>query len=332
MTLLRPSLVRSAEALVHGGAPAALHAVQEATPLAAHAAADAAIVRTASSAGTSGSAVAQAVTGQRQLTIAVLGEHSNPSVVNIAHELTSLGHNAPIYDLNEFGLVRGSDTRDGVDALLLGAQPMPQLDGAVAYHGAMVPSDGLRKMRALERSGVVFVNPPKAIAISRDKWLSADAMQKQGVRTPTTRLLHGGSDLDAMVAELGSPTIFKLRIGTEGRGVFKVSDAGEARPIAETIFATGHNLVGQQMVKMAQPADVRAFVVDGRVVSAMERSAPVRANGLQDFRTNVSNGGTAAAISLHPDDAATAIAAGKAMGLDVAGVVLDFRKPRGPGS
>jgi ribosomal protein S6--L-glutamate ligase len=65
--------------------------------------------------------------------------------------------------------------------------------------------------------------------------------------------------------------------------------------------------------------DVRAFVVGGRVLGAIERSAPP---GGPTWRTNVSRGGGARAIELPADWAAMAVTAAAAIGADYAGVDL----------
>jgi ribosomal protein S6--L-glutamate ligase len=248
------------------------------------------------------------------LTIGVLGNAADPSTLAIARELESLGAEAPIIDLNDTSIING--------AVRWNDRKLPHLDGAVAYHGALVPKNGMKAMQTLERNGVTFINPTTSIRISRDKWTAADALQNAGVSTPRTRLLRNSSDVKAAVEALGSPTVFKLRVGTEGRGVYKVTDPSEAVPIAETVFATRRNLVAQEMVDVERPSDVRAFVVGDRVVASMKRTAPVQHGANKDFRANVSNGGTAEPIDLHPEDANTAIAAARAMGLDVAGIDL----------
>jgi RimK family alpha-L-glutamate ligase len=63
--------------------------------------------------------------------------------------------------------------------------------------------------------------------------------------------------------------------------------------------------------------DVRLFVVGGRVVGAIERTAPAG-----DWRTNVARGGSARAIDATPAWTDYAITAAGAVGADYAGVDL----------
>jgi ribosomal protein S6--L-glutamate ligase len=77
------------------------------------------------------------------------------------------------------------------------------------------------------------------------------------------------------------------------------------------------NILVQQFIKEAGGADIRAFVVGGKVVAAMRRQG---APG--DFRSNLHRGGSAEVIKLAPSERSTAVRAAKAVGLAVAGVDL----------
>ena len=71
----------------------------------------------------------------------------------------------------------------------------------------------------------------------------------------------------------------------------------------------------QEFIKEAGGADVRCFVVGGKVVAAMKRQG---AEG--EFRSNLHRGGSATVIKLSKEERATAVNAAKVMGLNVCGV------------
>jgi ribosomal protein S6--L-glutamate ligase len=71
-------------------------------------------------------------------------------------------------------------------------------------------------------------------------------------------------------------------------------------------------------------ADIRAFVVAGKVVAAMQRTAAVG-----DFRSNLHRGGVAKAIALRRHEREVALASANALGLTMAGVDL-VRTREGP--
>ena len=80
----------------------------------------------------------------------------------------------------------------------------------------------------------------------------------------------------------------------------------------------------QEFIKEAGGADIRCFVIGGKVVAAMKRQA-----GEGEFRSNLHRGGTASLIRLTPEERSTAMRSAKRMGLNVAGVDI-LRSNHGP--
>jgi ribosomal protein S6--L-glutamate ligase len=76
--------------------------------------------------------------------------------------------------------------------------------------------------------------------------------------------------------------------------------------------------------KEAGGADIRCFVVGGRVVAAMKRQAQP-----DEFRSNLHRGGEAVKVRISKEERAAAIRGAKALGLAVAGVDL-LRADSGP--
>jgi ribosomal protein S6--L-glutamate ligase len=83
-------------------------------------------------------------------------------------------------------------------------------------------------------------------------------------------------------------------------------------------------VIMQEFIKEASGADLRAFVVGGKVVGAMKRQAKEG-----EFRSNLHQGGSAVPIKLSEDEEDTAIAASRALGLGVCGVDI-LQSIRGP--
>ncbi len=97
-----------------------------------------------------------------------------------------------------------------------------------------------------------------------------------------------------------------------------------AKSVIEAFRQLEANILVQEYIKEASGADLRCFVIDGKVVASMKRQG---AEG--DFRSNLHRGGKAEKIKLTPEERSTAIRATKAMGLRVAGVDL-LRSNHGP--
>jgi ribosomal protein S6--L-glutamate ligase len=102
----------------------------------------------------------------------------------------------------------------------------------------------------------------------------------------------------------------------------------ETDKAAESVIAAFRqleaNILVQEFIEEAQGADLRAFVIDGKVVASMMRKA---APG--DFRSNLHRGGTAEKVKLSPEERSIAVRAAKVLGLRVAGVDI-LRSNHGP--
>ena len=208
----------------------------------------------------------------------------------------------------------------------------------VVYHGrsltpdVVIPRIGSRSTRygaAVVRQfvgiGVPSTVSPGGILRARDKLATLQALAERGVPVPLTSAARTPTGL-AEVLELvgGTPVVVKLVEGTHGSGVV----LAETRKAAESLLAAFHQLDAdfcvQAFVKEAQGEDLRALVVDGRVVAAMRRKAAAG-----EFRANLHQGGEAFPVILDPVEEETAIAAARCVGVDVAGVDL-LRTSAGP--
>ncbi len=110
--------------------------------------------------------------------------------------------------------------------------------------------------------------------------------------------------------------VIKPIFGSMGHGMVRVSDADTAFRVVKALDAVRSVFYVQRVVEHGG-RDVRAFVVGGRVLGAIERRAPEGA-----WRTNVSLGGVPRAFDLPPAWEVLALGAARAVGADYAGVDL----------
>jgi ribosomal protein S6--L-glutamate ligase len=80
----------------------------------------------------------------------------------------------------------------------------------------------------------------------------------------------------------------------------------------------------QEFVSEAKGEDIRAFVVDGRVVGAMKRKGKEG-----EFPSNIHRGGSTELIKLTDEQRRAALIATRSMGLSIAGVDM-LESDRGP--
>jgi ribosomal protein S6--L-glutamate ligase len=122
----------------------------------------------------------------------------------------------------------------------------------------------------------------------------------------------------------GAPLVVKLLEGTQGIGVVLAESQKAAESIIEGFMGVKANILVQEYIKESKGADIRCFVVGGKVVASMKRQGPEG-----EFRSNIHRGGTASTIRITPEERSTAVRAAKIMGLNVAGVDL-LRSNHGP--
>jgi len=198
-------------------------------------------------------------------------------------------------------------------------------DAVIPRIGASITFYGTAVLRQFEMMGVFPVSESVAISRSRDKLRSMQLLSRDGVGMPKTGFAHSPDDVQDLIKMVGgAPLVIKLLEGTQGIGVVLAETKKAAESVIEAFMGLKANILIQEFIKEAGGADIRCFVIDGKVVAAMQRQAPEG-----EFRSNLHRGGSATLVKLTPKERATAVKAAKVMGLNVAGVDI-LRSDRGP--
>jgi ribosomal protein S6--L-glutamate ligase len=200
----------------------------------------------------------------------------------------------------------------GVDAII------PRIGASVTFYGAAV-------VRQFEQMKVFSSVESQALVRSRDKLRSLQLLAKAGIGMPKTAFASSPRDIDQVINLVGgAPVVIKLLEGTQGIGVILAETHQSAKSVIEAFLDINTNILVQEFIKEAKGADIRAFVVDGKVVGAMLRKG---VDG--EFRSNLHRGGKAQLIELSKEEIVTAIKAAKKLGLAIAGVDM-LQSERGP--
>ncbi|HEX3159636.1 MAG TPA: RimK family alpha-L-glutamate ligase [Gemmatimonadaceae bacterium] len=165
----------------------------------------------------------------------------------------------------------------------------------------------------LEERGVPVVNSPRAIERTVDKFYTSALLQEAGLPTPETVVCEQLDDALAAFGAMGD-VIVKPLFGSMGLGMMRVTDADMAFRVFRALDMMRSVFYLQRTIDH-DGHDVRAFVVGGRVLGAIERRSP-------GWRTNLARGGRARAVELPPAWASLACRAAHAVGADYAGVDL----------
>lgn len=198
-------------------------------------------------------------------------------------------------------------------------------DAVIPRIGASVTFYGTAVVRQFEMMGVYCVNESVAITRARDKLRSLQLLSRKKVGIPVTAFAHSPDSISGVIREVGgAPCVIKLLEGTQGIGVVLAETKKAAESVIQAFMGLKSNILVQEFIKESGGSDLRCFVVGGKVIAAMQRTAPPG-----EFRSNLHRGGTAQLVKLTAAEKRTAINAAKVMGLNVCGVDL-LRSSRGP--
>jgi RimK family alpha-L-glutamate ligase len=208
----------------------------------------------------------------------------------------------------------------------LKAEPDASVFDVDAVLARIIPNGSLEQiifrvdaLHWIEQRGIPVVNSARAIERSVDKFFTTALLQESGLPVPETvvcdRAAAAMEAIRRMLAS-GGEVIVKPIFGSMGHGLVRIADAELAWRVVRPLEQIRSVFYVQRAIDSAG-RDVRLFVVGGRVVGAIERTAPPG-----DWRTNVARGGIARAIEPSSEWQDYALAATRASGADYAGVDL----------
>jgi RimK family alpha-L-glutamate ligase len=242
------------------------------------------------------------------LTIGIVGSSGGWHAQQLTDALAARGHEAQLVPVTRMVADVDGDVSvrslEGCDAVIVRGIPRGSLEQVIFR---------VDVLHALAERGVACVNGARAIERTIDKFLASALLARAGVPTPRTIACERAEDALAAFEELGGDVIVKPLFGAMGAGMTRVSDAD----VAYRVF---HALALERAVYYLQeplPAgrDLRAFVVGGRVLAAIERVG-------EGWRKNVARGAEARAAALTAEQERRCLDAAAALGVDYAGVDL----------
>lgn len=254
--------------------------------------------------------------------IAILSRNKSIySTARLVESAQARGHEVVVLDHLKcyVGLEKGQPT------VHYNGQVVSNVDAIIPRIGASVTFYGTAIVRQFEMQGVFSANESQAITRSRDKLRCLQILARAGVGMPKTAFANHSRAVDDLIKMVGgSPLVIKLLEGTQGIGVVLAETKKAAESVIEAFYDLNANILIQEYIKEAKGSDIRAFIVNGRVVGAMKRTAKEG-----EFRANLHRGGKAEIITLSKEEKQTALKAAKALGLVVCGVDM-LQSSRGP--
>lgn len=243
------------------------------------------------------------------------------STSRLAWEIEKSGHKATVLDHLKCDIVSeennpciyyGGEEVTGVDAII------PRIGASVTFYGAAV-------VRQFEMMNIFTSVESQALVRSRDKMRSLQILAGSDVGIPKTVFTNYSKEVDNIIDRVdGAPLIIKLIEGTQGVGVMMAPTRKAAESIIQAFQSMKARIIVQEFIQETGGEDIRAFVVNNKVVGAMKRKGKEG-----EFRSNLHLGGSSQLIKLTKQQRHAALIASRAMGLSIAGVDL-LQSDRGP--
>jgi RimK family alpha-L-glutamate ligase len=178
----------------------------------------------------------------------------------------------------------------------------------------------LAAMRQLENLGVPVINSSASIDRVKDKLETSQLLARHGIPIPKTMLVRWPINESIVDSEIGWPCVVKVITGSHGKGVYLCKDRSSFGELMELInsLSTNKSLIIQEYIGYKVGTDLRVWVVGGKVIGAMQRTSQ------NDFRANISNGGTGMSFEITPEIEFISRETARILDLDIAGIDLLF--------
>lgn len=222
-----------------------------------------------------------------------------------------------IYRPEQFELVISQqDDRN----FLLNGERVALPDFLIPRLGAETSYFALAIIRQLEKLGVYTCNNVTSIETVKDKMLVSQLFAQSNLPFPKTMLVKFPVPVAIVEREIGFPLVIKTICGARGMGIHLCETVESFRDLMELISTHSqdpHMLV-QEFVASSYGRDLRVFVLGGKVIGCMQRTA------VNSFKANYSLGGQVAPFPLTAEIEELAIRCADLFKLEIAGIDLLF--------
>ena len=177
----------------------------------------------------------------------------------------------------------------------------------------------LYALKVLNDAGIPTVNTYQVALTCGDKFLTTQALLRNGVPSPRCMLAFTPESALQAIETLGYPVVLKPVIGSWGRLVSKINDREAAEAVLEhrdTLGNYQHAIFYiQEYIHKPKGRDIRAFVVGDECIAAIYRTS-------EHWITNTARGGAASNCPISPELADICIGAAQAVGGGVVAIDL----------
>jgi RimK family alpha-L-glutamate ligase len=247
------------------------------------------------------------------LKVAIIGAGNGWHTQQLQAALTARGHACSSLP------VAGMVAQIGAQPLLTSAgSPLDSFDLILAR---IIPRGSLEQtifrmdsLHLLEKRGVQVVNSAKTIEQTVDKLYTSGLIAQAGLLTPRTIVCERSAQAIEAFAALGGDVVLKPVFGSMGLGMVRIQQEDVAYRVFKALELERAVYYLQEFIPH-HGRDLRAFILGGRILAAMERSS-------DGWRTNFARGARCRAVRLTAEQEAICLQAADIVGAEYAGVDL----------
>ncbi|HUR30532.1 MAG TPA: RimK family alpha-L-glutamate ligase, partial [Saprospiraceae bacterium] len=172
-------------------------------------------------------------------------------------------------------------------------------DAVIPRIGSSVTSYGAAVVRHFEMMQVYCVVTTDALLRARDKRTAAQFLAAKGLPVPDSVFTAMPENVEGVINLLGDqfPIVIKTLNSTQGQGVILGESFTSSQSIAEAFIRLREEIMMQRFIHESKGKDIRVFVVGGKVVATMERSAQ---DG--EFRSNLHRGASSQKVRISKEE------------------------------
>ncbi|NTS77025.1 ATP-grasp domain-containing protein [Catenovulum sp. SM1970] len=201
---------------------------------------------------------------------------------------------------------------------------MEELDAFFSYNAGQQTQYQTYLYQALNHS-IPILNNYDAFALTEDKYQTAHLLQQHGITTSDYHLIHKNDieGLKCAIRACGGKVVYKPTEGWGGVGIVKIESERALDMLLPFISRTDLRYFYVERFIDYDNTDYRIDIVDGQYIGCYGRKAPD-----DDWKTNVTSGGTI--FVRDPEDEVIELAkrAAKITGLEIAGVDIIYDRER----
>lgn len=248
-----------------------------------------------------------------------LEQKASEEEIELKKVARNMRHTARIFRAKRFQMVFDQNS----PWLLYNGKPFPLYDVMIT-RPSILNNVGLHIsiIEQMEMAGLLLFNNYQSILKTKNKIKTMQILDHYGIPIPKTVVLSQPEDLSQAVKTVGGfPLIVKRPVGSFGAGVTIVESM---RALQSFILWDQPKYLLQQYVKYSKGKDIRIFVVNGKVVGSMMRSAKKG-----EFRSNIELGGKGQSVEITEEEISVALRSVQALDLNYGGVDI-MRSKDGP--